>query len=87
MALAAGEKSEIQRMNATAIKSRPILFTAPMVRAILDGTKTQTRRIVKLPPGERLDILAGKVTYFADEGKLLSCPYGQPGDQLWVKET
>lgn len=58
-----------------------------MVRAILDGRKTQTRRIVKLSEGERLDYLAGKVTFFADEGKFLRCPYGQPGDQLWVRET
>jgi hypothetical protein len=43
---------------------RPILFQAAMVRAILSGNKTQTRRIAKL-----------------------KCPYGQPGDRLWVREA
>ena len=54
---------------------RPILFSAPMVRAILDDTKTQTRRIVKPQP-------AGE---WAATGRS-SCPYGQPGDRLWVRE-
>jgi hypothetical protein len=62
------------------MKERPILFSAPMVRALLDGRKTQTRRIAKpgtvvpIPPG-----LIGEV--------VLPCPYGQPGDRLWVRET
>ena len=61
------------------MKERPILFSAPMVRAILAGTKTQTRRVVKPQPGcdPRDD---GHI----DMGR---CPYGQPGDGLWVKET
>jgi hypothetical protein len=75
------------------MKERPILFSAPMVRAILAGTKTQTRRIVKPTPqmvtdrsiqpwdGEAADLL-GLLT---KTGK--RCPYGQPGDRLWVRET
>ena len=60
------------------MKERPILFSAPMVRALLAGTKTQTRRIMK----DRY-LLGGP-----PEGCLLSgCPYGQAGDRLWVRET
>ncbi len=57
-----------------------------MVRAILDGTKTQTRRVVKLrngqymPPSEKADINGWRQM-------LRACPYGQPGDRLWVRET
>lgn len=54
------------------MRERGILFSAPMVRALLAGTKTQTRRIVKPPIG---GINWGK-----------RCPYGQPGDRLWVRE-
>lgn len=71
------------------MKERPILFSGPMVRAILAGTKTQTRRVVKPQPvnlagpnfdGLWSDTIDPVVRYFA-------CPYGQPGDRLWVKET
>lgn len=74
-------------------KERPILFSAPMVNAILAGNKTQTRRIVKPQP----DIVANLGTLVArytpdDErlgrlGQVIPCPYGQPGDWLWVRET
>ena len=76
---------------------RPILFSAPMVRALLDGTKTQTRRVCKPanqhalsyvvgPFEERPDLTAG--LFGDEEGDLkFSCPYGQPGDRLWVRET
>lgn len=65
------------------MKERPILFSAPMVRALLDGSKKQTRRVVK-PQPYRDDYMAdGDVRrQFAT----LS-PYGQPGDRLWVRET
>lgn len=62
------------------MKERPILFSAPMVRALLAGTKTQTRRVCKLevrsgmPEPEMLSLLR-------------CCPYGKPGDRLWVRET
>lgn len=55
------------------MKERPILFSAPMVRAILAGTKTQTRRVAK--PKRSIEPMT-------DE-----CPYGEPGDRLWVRET
>lgn len=77
---------------------RPILFSAPMVRALLDGTKTQTRRVVKPVRGYehnnvcRPDMAAepwnvwwhGK---YETVGVMQGCPYGQPGDRLWVRET
>lgn len=80
-----------------------------MVRAILDGTKTQTRRIVKPQPSDPscqgVDAVWGYGTHragkhigkfmlhaaFAENGKrvdrYLPSPYGQPGDQLWVRES
>lgn len=69
-------------------KERPILFSGPMVRAILDGRKTQTRRIIKpQPPRQPIcDAYDGK-WYVEGETWLRSCPYGQPGDRLWVRET
>lgn len=68
------------------MKERPILFKAEMVRAILDGTKTQTRRIMK---GVALDWLESALfitTFVANPDNGL-CPYGKIGDRLWVKET
>ncbi len=73
------------------IKERPILFSAPMVRAIRAGTKTQTRRVVKPPRGYRwLDIDAGTMINDGGHKKHISDlrgPYGQPGDRLWGRES
>lgn len=75
---------------------RPILFSAPMVRAILDGRKTVTRRIVKPQPLEGYDRSAwyspGVMGWTPDPEpagiwQKVRCPYGQPGDRLWVRET
>jgi len=76
------------------MKSRPILFSAPMVKAILDGSKTQTRRIIKTQPDCSLTSVAYTVgnhesrTVAMREGRYsIFCPYGLHGDQLWVRET
>ena len=63
------------------MKERPILFSGPMVRAILAGTKTQTRRVVK----ERHIDAAPPVHFFQYLRE--NCPYDQPGDRLWVQEA
>ena len=63
-------------------KARPILFSAPMVRALLDGRKTQTRRTVK--PQSLFDGMAEVIRQFPAQ---TGSPYGKPGDLLWVKET
>lgn len=63
------------------MKERPILFSAQMVRALLAGTKTQTRRVVK-----NLDFR--EAMPFPELGSFVKlCPYGQPGDRLWVRES
>ena len=66
---------------------RPIMFKGPMVRAILDGTKTQTRRVAKLTAGGHVKEPGGHRRWHpADPEAVLACPYGQPGDRLWVRE-
>lgn len=68
------------------MKERPILFSAPMVRAILAGNKTQTRRIAK----NVVDVHArtGEPLAGLDSaGPRVPCPYGQVGDRLWVRES
>jgi hypothetical protein len=75
------------------MKERPILFSAPMVRAILTGSKTQTRRVVKPTPQMVTD--KHIAPWEGDPAALLrllqqnkrGCPYGQPGERLWVRET
>lgn len=85
------------------MKERPILFSAAMVRAILEGRKTQTRRIVKADMGRETNVVewntaerafvpwrwhtGGSPAGGQRTGKPFACPYGQPGDRLWVRET
>ncbi|MBN6728502.1 hypothetical protein [Burkholderia multivorans] len=77
---------------------RPILFNGPMVRAILEGRKTQTRRVVRhQPPGATREVFTfhhpdPRTHYWAfDGGSLLDwshpCPQGEIGDRLYVRET
>lgn len=66
---------------------RPILFSAPMVRAIVSGTKTQTRRIVKDTGLYAIEDHHGVETAQRERVALATrCPYGQAGDLIWVKE-
>jgi len=90
----------------------PILFSGPMIRAILAGQKTQTRRVIVPPrpcrlgghhmfyPGERwwvgecptsgwwaVDDPSGPPPRWTPSGPGFVCPYGVPGDLLWVRET
>ena len=76
------------------MKEHPIIFNESMVRAVLDGRKTQTRRVIATPPYEVWDhggsIRVTRPRKFSDEYCRLhpaDCPYGESGDVLWVRET
>jgi len=82
------------------MKEHPIIMTAESVRGILAGRKTQTRRVIKLPRGEQWALRTsnfdhGEPIVFGDgDGvesdicrQVLRCPYGYPGDRIWVKES
>lgn len=90
----------------TTTKETPVLFNAPMVRALIEGRKTQTRRIIKPQPPEgaakcgpnSYEGPGGPTWWWTndDETKLwprpkldkaIACPFGKPGDRLWVRET
>jgi hypothetical protein len=70
--------------HVSAIKERPILFSAPMVRAILEGRKTVTRRPVK---GAGLQWLEEFTPEYVANPENGLCPYGNPNDRLWLRET
>jgi len=88
------------------MRERPILFNGAMVRAILSGAKTQTRRAINLPHHNPLgqweactsgghgardrkgNLVPEEVCiWHTRTGDTLVCPFGQPGDRLWVRET
>lgn len=83
------------------MKELPILFSTPMVQALLEGRKTKTRRMRGLEEvnkhpdwywlsGENYIDKKGRFCQkiFSDKGnKIVVCPYGQPGDLLWVMES
>lgn len=93
------------------MRERPIIFSGPLVRALLAGTKTQTRRIapitdLSIRPHDN-EIVSWSVRFSKPIKGVLSshsggrlteeqarriiaskfCPYGQPGDRLWVREA
>lgn len=79
------------------MKQRPILFNTEMVRAILAGRKTQTRRVLKFqdlkrnPDNWYKDHIWSwrneRTGLWTNDGLLSNCPYGKKGDVLWVRET
>lgn len=71
------------------MKERPILFSGEMVRAILDGRKTQTRRQLNPQPegGIQFGAIATPHGVVNGKGDVLICKNGKPGDRLWVRET
>lgn len=71
------------------MKSSPILFNAAMVRAQRSGIKTQTRRLYKnrKHPDIGCDMAASELVREAQHVINRACPYGQPGDRLWVREA
>ena len=70
------------------MKERPILMSAEMVRALLAGRKTQTRRLVKLMDTGRVKLPGSHRNWHLEDPNVVkACPYGLPGDRLWVKET
>lgn len=85
------------------MKEHPILFSAPMVRAILAGQKTQTRRVLKQATGPSLSVGmadeaqgVAELSWLHGDGpgydveetiRQVACPYGQPRDRLWVREA
>lgn len=87
-------------VQTTAVRERPILFGGRMVRAILEGWKTQTRRVVVAPRWAKA--AAVECDHAVSPGETawpwcnrrdgmgwwkMECPYGQPGDRLWVREA
>jgi hypothetical protein len=95
-------------------RERPILFSGPMVQAILAGTKTQTRRLVKTPlectvhdrrplwdqivvdpggtvfgpgPYVKVPYTGGDMGEDVIDSTRQRCPYGYPGEHLWVREA
>jgi hypothetical protein len=88
-----------------AARERPILFSAPMIRALLSGAKTQTRRVIA--PGRDGTVAEWRTAWVMDAVKRwapsmdgwwtmavdgghigsVQCPYGVPGDRLWVREA
>lgn len=75
-------------------RTRPILFSGPMVRAILEGRKTQTRRALKHQPIDIIPMPRDPGEWVTLErrepepkGRLCRCRFGVPGDLLWVRET
>ncbi|MGP2939738.1 hypothetical protein ACX8XK_00080 [Serratia marcescens] len=76
------------------MKERPVIFNSEMVRAILDGRKTQTRRVIAnvspdncIPLQKRTKTKDGIYTHVMDATGYGLCPFGQVGDRLWVREA
>ncbi|SVT96156.1 morphogenetic protein [Klebsiella pneumoniae] len=79
------------------MKERGMIFNGEMVRAILDGRKTQTRRIMAPQPADDIErgifpnpeVIGWKSSRRHKHGSTTAhfCHYGKPGDRIWVRET
>lgn len=70
------------------MKEKPILLNTEMVRAVLDGRKMQTRRVMKVQPHAGVRNSSFVKSGIEDgHGKELVCPFGEVGDRLWVRES
>ena len=85
-------------MTTATTTEKPILFSTELVQAILDGRKTQTRRVIKPQPDNKVNYVESlkddwwefSQWYPDGDGTLIDnkkCPYGKPADELWVRET
>jgi len=102
-AMTTANERHADAMASSAVKERPILMSEAMVRACLDGTKTQTRRVLRpqwprtnTEPKEHSCFPGLWIAYTSDDklrngkgeaGGERRCPYGVVGDRLWVRET
>lgn len=98
---ALGRAHQAAMVQTLKMRERPIIFSAPMVRAVLSGAKTQTRRLVRPQPEDRCPLVKERGYAFRNyaEASLgnvkmadgswgrVQCHYGLPGDRLWVRET
>ncbi|HBW7320635.1 TPA: hypothetical protein MFD04_004752 [Klebsiella pneumoniae] len=72
------------------MKERGMIFNGEMVRAILDGRKTQTRRPVKFPVHDKnfgCELSGNELAGELSAGNYLNSAFGKPGDRVWVRET
>lgn len=63
------------------MKERPIIFHESLIESLLDGRKTQTRRVMKVQPPQGWGGISDRAAM------LTECPHGKPGDLLWVREA
>jgi hypothetical protein len=92
MTTIAAERVTNPASGAAKARERPILFSSEMVKAILDGRKTMTRRVVKEQPelsddGNRWRWKGKELGTDRPLRWILTCPFGQSGDRLWVRES
>ncbi|ENH0727020.1 hypothetical protein ABVS57_000123 [Escherichia coli] len=72
------------------MREKGLIFNSEMVRAILDGRKTQTRRPVKFPVLDKnlgCELAGNELAGELSAGNYLNSAFGKPGDRVWVRET
>jgi hypothetical protein len=89
-----GHCRNVLRTALRKMKSTGLIFSSSMVKALLAGTKTQTRRVIRNVPDDTIEILPVPDKrwrpydrQFLSTGHGFRCPYGVAGDQIWVRET